>query len=177
MSSGQQLAAPCDRDVLRVNSPLLRTFPWYTRVVLELPKFLGNVGSDSLMDVRQKSIRTRLPHSQSTYLKKQVFLSTLDKCEETILFTTGACSNTQDYDVQSMLGIQVTAIDDAGETVSSRPNALVETLGAPRASSLFSMLARYRLVDVVALMEGVHPYPTPVPRSPAPAGLSSLPVC
>ena len=83
------------------------------------------------MDVRQKSIRTRLPRGQSTYLKKQVFLSTLDKCEETILFTTGACSNTQDYDVQSMLGIQVTAIDDMGETVSSRPSASVEMLGPP----------------------------------------------
>ena len=76
-----------------------------------------------------------------------------------------------------MLGIQVTAIDDAKETVSSRPNALVETLGAARAISLFSMLARYRLVDVVALMEGVHPYPMPVPRSPAPEALSSIPVC
>jgi len=177
VSSSQQHTAPRDCDVLRVNSALLRTFPWHTRVVLELPKFLGNVGSDSLMDVRQNSIRTRLTHGQSTYLKKQVFLSTLDKCEETILFTTGACGDGQDYDVQSMLGIQVTAIDNAKETVSSRPNASVETLGALRASSLFSMLARYRLVDVLALMEGVHPYPTPVPKSPAPAGLSSLPVC
>jgi hypothetical protein len=59
-----------DRDVLRVNSPLLRTFPWQTSVVLELPNFLGNVGGDNLMDVRQKSIRTRLPCAQSTYLKK-----------------------------------------------------------------------------------------------------------
>jgi len=76
-----------------------------------------------------------------------------------------------------MLGIQVTAIDDAEETVSSRPNIFIlETLGASRASSLFSMLARYRLVDVIALMEGVHPYPTPVPRSSAPPGFSSLPV-
>jgi hypothetical protein len=164
VSAGEQLAP---RDVLRVKSPLLRTFPWHTGVVLELPKFLGNVGDDNLMDVRQNLICRCLLNS----FKNQAFLSTLDKCETTILFTTGASCNPQDHDVQSMLGIKV---DNARQTVSSLPSVLVESLGFLRAGFLFSLLARYRLVDVVALVEGACPNPTPIPRSPAPTG--SIPV-
>jgi hypothetical protein len=77
-----------------------------------------------------------------------------------------------------MLGLKVTAVDNMRQTVSSLPNIpniLLESLGSGRAGFLFSMLARYRLVDVVALMEGVCPYPTPIPRSPPPSG--SIPVC
>jgi hypothetical protein len=170
VSSGQleELAAPY---VLRLNSPLLRTFPWHTGVVLKLPNFLGNVGDDNLMSVRQNLIPRCLYNS----FKKQGFLSTLDKCETTILFTMDACRNPQDHDVQSMLGIKVIDIDNTRQTVSSLPNVAVESLGSPRAGFLFSVLARYRLVDVVALMGGVCPYPTPIPRSPAPLG--SIPVC
>jgi hypothetical protein len=157
-------------DVLRVKSPLLRAFPWHTGVVLELPNFLGNVGDDNLMGVRQNLICNRLSNS----FKNQGFLSTLDKCETTILFTTGACGNPQDHDVQSMLGIKVTSVDNTRQTVSSLPNVLVESLGSSGAGFLFSLLARYRLVDVVALMEGVCPNSTPIPRSPAPKG--SIPV-
>lgn len=73
-----------------------------------------------------------------------------------------------------MLGIKVTT-DNMMQTVSSGPNALLEPLGHPRAGLLFSILARYRLVDVVAFVEGVCPYPTPIPRSPGPTG--SIPVC
>lgn len=85
-----------------------------------------------------------------------------------------ASGNRQDCDVQSMLGIKVTGIDDTRQTVSPSPNGLVESLGSTRAGFLFSMLARYRLVDVVALMEGVCPFPMPILRSPAPSG--SIPV-
>jgi hypothetical protein len=74
-----------------------------------------------------------------------------------------------------MLGLKVTAVDNMRQTVSSLPNILVESLGSGRAGFLFSLLARYRLVDVVALMEGVCPYPAPIPRSPPPSG--SIPVC
>jgi len=73
-----------------------------------------------------------------------------------------------------MLGINV-ATDDTRPTVSSAVNILLEPLGHPRAGLLFSILARYRLVDVVAFMEGVCPYPTLIPRSPAPKG--PIPVC
>lgn len=74
-----------------------------------------------------------------------------------------------------MLGIRVTDIDDARQTVSSLPYSMVESLGSVRAGSLFSVLARYRLADVVGLMEGVCPHPMPIPRSLAPTG--SIPVC
>jgi hypothetical protein len=165
-SSGQ--FAPRDVPVLRVKSPLLRDFPWHTGVVLKFPNFLGNVGDDdNLMGVRQNLICKPL----SSSFKNQGFLSTLDKCETTILFTSGASCNPQDHDVQSMLGIKV---DNTRQTVSSLPNVLVESLGFLRAGSLFSLLARYRLVDVVALVEGVCPNPTPIPKSPAPTG--SIPV-
>lgn len=53
-------------DVLRVKSPLLRAFPWHTGVVLELPNFLGNVGDDNLMGVRQNLICNRLSNSFKT---------------------------------------------------------------------------------------------------------------
>ena len=111
----------------------------------------------------------------SDSFKNQGFLSTLDRCETTILFTMGASSDPQDHDVQSMLGIKVTVVDNTTQTVCSPPNGLVESLGSTRAGFLFSMLARYCLVDVVALMEGVCPCPVPIPRSPAPTG--SIPVC
>jgi hypothetical protein len=125
---------------------------------------------------RQPGCEAKLIHTcLSCSFKNQGFLSTLDKCETTILFTTDASCNRQDHDVQFMLGIKVTVIDDMRQTVSPSPDCLVESLGSTRAGFLFSMLARYRLVDVVALMEGVCPYPTPIPRSPAPAG--SIPVC
>jgi hypothetical protein len=163
VSSNQKLELP-PHDVLRVNSPLLSAYPWHTGVVLRLPNFLGNVGDDN-MGVRQTLIHTRLSNS----FINQDFLSTLDKCETSILFAAQACSNAQDLDVQSMLGIKV------NKTRQTLPNVLVESLGSVRAGFLFSMLARYRLVDVVALMEGVCPHPTPIPRSPAPTG--SIPVC
>jgi hypothetical protein len=54
VSSGQQPATP--QDVLRVKSPVLRAFPWYTGVVLELPNFFGNIGDENLMNVRQNLI-------------------------------------------------------------------------------------------------------------------------
>ena len=148
MSLGQEVAVAC--DVLHMNSPLLRDFPWYTGVVLKLPNFSGNVGRDNL----------------------ELFLSTLDKSETTLLFTNNACCNPQDHDIQSMLGIRV---DNAMQTISSQPHALVERLGNLRAGFLFSVLARYHLVDVVALMEGVYLNPTPVPRSRLPMGV--IPVC
>ena len=59
--------------------------------------------------------------------------------------------------------------------VSSGPNALLDPLGHPHAGLLLLILARYHLVDVVAFMEGVCPYPTLIPRSPAPTGF--IPVC
>ena len=99
MSSAQPLTPG---DMLRVNSLLLRAFPWHTGAVLNLPRFLGNVGDDNLM-VRQM-IHTHLSDS----FKNQGFLSTLDRCETTIFFTMGASSDPQDHDVQSMLGIKVT---------------------------------------------------------------------
>lgn len=166
VSSSQQVAVAS--EVLRVNSPLLRSFPWHTGVVLKLPTFLGHVGAENL-DVSLKLLPI---HSQSTLIKQQLFLSTLDKSETTLLFTMAACVDPQDYDVQSMLGIKVDGVRNA---VSSRANVLVETLGTARAGFLFSVLARYRLVDVVALVEGLYPNPVPVPRSPAPTG--SIPVC
>jgi hypothetical protein len=70
-----------------------------------------------------------------------------------------------------MLGIKVTPSDDKTQVVSSQPDLLSEAVWGPsRAGLLFSMLARYRLVDVLALLSGVDPYPAPVPRSPAPLG-------
>lgn len=111
----------------------------------------------------------------SNSLRNQGFLSNIDKCETSILFTSGACRDPQDFDVQSMLGIEVTDIDATRQTVSYLTNSVVESLGSLRAGYLFSMIARYRLVDVVALMEGVCPFPTHVPRSPAPTG--TIPVC
>ena len=157
--------------MLCVNSPLIRAFPWHTGVVLKLPNFLGNIRDDNLMNVRQYLICPCLSNS----FKNQGFLSTLDECETTILFTTSACHNAEDHAVQSMLGIEVTAIDNTRQTVSSLPTALVESLGTARASFLFSMLVRYRLVDIIALMEGVYPYPVPIARSPAPT--STIQVC
>lgn len=56
MSSGQQCAVP--HDVLRMKSPVLRAFPWYTGVVLKLPNFFGKIGDDNSMNVRQSLIRT-----------------------------------------------------------------------------------------------------------------------
>jgi hypothetical protein len=71
VSSCQQLPP---HDVLRDNSPLLSAYPWYTGVVLRLPNFLGNVGDDNLMGVRQTLIHTCLSHS----LINQDFLSTCE---------------------------------------------------------------------------------------------------
>ena len=47
MSSGQQPAAP--QDILHVNSPILRAFPWYSGVVLKLPNFFGKIGDNNLV--------------------------------------------------------------------------------------------------------------------------------
>ena len=73
-----------------------------------------------------------------------------------------------------MLGIKVTT-HNTRQMVSSGPNALLDPLGHLCAGLLFLIPARYRLIDVVAFMEGVCPYPTPILRSPAPTG--SIPVC
>ena len=49
VSSGEQCAAP--QDVLRMKSPVLRAFPWYTGVVSKLPNFFGKLEDDNEMKV------------------------------------------------------------------------------------------------------------------------------
>jgi hypothetical protein len=75
LASPDQQLAPC--DVLRVKSPLLRAFPWHTGVVLEFPKFLGNVGDDKLI-VSRNLIRTPLSHS----LKPRIFFPLLTNARQ-----------------------------------------------------------------------------------------------
>ena len=53
-----------------------------------------------------------------------------------------------------MLGIKVTSLDDMAQMVLSQPDLLAEAVWGPsHADLLFSMLARYRLADVLHLWE------------------------
>jgi hypothetical protein len=109
--------------------------------VLRLPNFFGNVGDDG---VRQTLIHTCLSNS---LINQDFFFHTQNMQD---VRRTG---NPQDHDVQSMLGIKVIKTRQ-----TLLPNVLVESLGSVRAGFQFSTLARYRLVVVVTLMEGVCPH-------------------
>ena len=53
-------------DVLRVNSSFLRAFPWQTGVVLKLPRFLGNIGNNYLMNVSRNFYSIQFTHLRET---------------------------------------------------------------------------------------------------------------
>lgn len=93
------------------------------------------------------------------------FISNLDAYEER-LFSIVAGSKDENQ-LQMMMGIEVTA--EGG--IRRRRNLFEDPLysSTRHASRLFSLLCKYRIVDVVALMEGHHPPATLINRAIAPS--------
>lgn len=102
------------------------------------------------------------------------YLSNLDNYEA-VLYTSRATNNGDDYDLQRMMGIHVKMVDKVTDIVSPDTNALEDpSFSVIRATRLFGVLVRYRLVDIIAVLSGRYPSAVPVGRSPGPT--QSIPV-
>lgn len=96
------------------------------------------------------------------------FLSNLDTYES-ILYSSRASNNGDDYDLQQMMGVRVQMVDTTTDFVYPATNALEEpSFSAVRATRLFGVLVRYRLVDIIAILSGKYPSAVPVDRSAGP---------
>jgi len=99
---------------------------------------------------------------------KKGFLANLDTYES-ILYTSRAANNSDDYDLQRMMGIRVKMVNQATDHVVSCANALEDPgFSTVRAMRLFGILVRYRLVDIIALLSGDYSSAVPVGRSAGP---------
>jgi len=71
-----------------------------------------------------------------------------------------------------MMGVRVQMVDQATDAVSPCTNALEDPgFSVTRASRLFGILVRYRLVDIIAILSGKYSSAVPVGRSAGPKNL------
>ena len=104
----------------------------------------------------------------SDWLLKE-FVSGVDWYEDH-LFSSRSFTRPQDHLLQRMMGIDV-RVEEGVEVVHSCENYLSSGRLVPaHATRIFTPLCRYRLVDIIALLEGTHPSATVVERIPAPTG-------
>jgi hypothetical protein len=98
------------------------------------------------------------------------FINNLDAYEER-LFSIAPVSRDENQ-LQIMMGVDVTV--EGG--IRTRKNIFEDPLysSTRHASRLFSLLCKYRIVDVVALLEGHHPPATLINRIIAPSSNEPL---
>ena len=152
---------------LRLQSSLMTALPWHTGALQTYHQLPGNIGVGGMMEVC--TITSHIPDIRLwlDWIAKG-FLSNLDTYES-ILYTSRTVNDSDDYDIQQMMGIRVKMVNGVTDVVSPGTNALDEPALSPaRATHLFGILVRYRLADIITILSGSYPSAVPVGRSKAP---------
>lgn len=119
-----------DAQVLRLISPVLANFPWYSALI---------TSCDDLL---------KLAHVSNAFHN---FATSMKGFESTI-FDTSTRRNESTTTAQNLLGI-----GSSGQMVAWNPS---KTLAGTDSGKMCSVISAYRLLDVVAMLNGAHRAPS-----------------
>jgi len=133
----------------RLISPVLANFPWYSALITSSDDLLKVAHASTAFQVRRTCFQTH----PSPICTLQNFATSMKGYESTLFDSSRGGESTTT--VQNILGIGT-----SGQMVPWRPMSALTSIDS---SKICSVISAYRLLDVVAMLNGAHLAPS-VPR-------------